>query len=43
MTHHADLSEWIGGRFDVEAFNPAAVRFDKPRVQWRRAFREAGD
>ncbi len=40
---HADLSEWVGGSFDAEAFNPAAVRFDNPRVRWRRAFREAAD
>ncbi len=35
---HADMVAWLGGPFDPEAFDPAAVRFDNPRRRWRTAF-----
>ncbi len=37
---HADLLEWIGGSFDPEAFDPAAVEFDDPKERWQIAFGE---
>ena len=30
--------EWLGGRYDSEAFNPKEVRFDNPKKRWRIAF-----
>jgi hypothetical protein len=32
------MAAWLGGPFDPEAFDPAAVRFDNPRRRWRKAF-----
>jgi hypothetical protein len=29
---------WAGGRFDPEAFDPAAVKFDDPKKRWKKAF-----
>ena len=31
---------WVGGQFDPEAFDPAAVKFDNPRKRWDLAFRQ---
>lgn len=30
--------EWLGGRIDPAAFDPAAVRFDNPARRWKIAF-----
>lgn len=35
---HEHFLEWIGGRFDPEAFDPEKVKFDNPKTRWRRAF-----
>ncbi len=35
---HESMLEWVGGAFDPEAFNPAAVKFDDPKGRWRKAF-----
>ena len=35
---HADMLDWVGGRFDSKAFEPSAVRFDNPRKRWKIAF-----
>jgi hypothetical protein len=37
---HRAMVEWSGGRFDADAFNPAAVGFDDPQERWKRAFEE---
>ena len=36
----AELLEWLGGPFEAEAFDPAAVRFEDPEQRWREAFGE---
>lgn len=36
---HETLLEWVGGAFDPNAFDPAAVTFDSPKRRWTRAFR----
>ncbi len=28
---HAELLEWVGGRYDAEEFDPAEVVFDDPK------------
>ncbi|MGI8496488.1 MAG: plasmid pRiA4b ORF-3 family protein [Gemmatimonadaceae bacterium] len=35
---HDEYLEWVGGSYDVEAFDPTTVRFDDPRERWRVAF-----
>lgn len=30
--------QWLGGRYDPEAFDPKKVRFDDPKKRWKRAF-----
>lgn len=35
---HETLLEWVGGAFDPNAFDPAAVTFDNPKRRWTRAF-----
>lgn len=35
---HEDTLTWVGGSFDPEGFDKAAVRFDDPDERWRRAF-----
>jgi len=37
---HAELLEWVGGRYDPDGFNAAQVVFDDPRQRWQRAFEE---
>lgn len=32
--------DWVGRAFDANAFDPAAVRFDDPKVRWKLAFEE---
>ena len=32
------LLEWVGGRFDAEEFDAAAVKFDHPGKRWKQAF-----
>jgi hypothetical protein len=38
---HADMLEWLGGKFDPEAFDPTKVTFADPQKRWEVAF--AGD
>jgi hypothetical protein len=35
---YAETMEWLGGRFDAEAFTPERVKFANPARRWRRAF-----
>jgi hypothetical protein len=35
---HESTRRWAGGRFDPEAFDPAAVKFDDPKKRWKKAF-----
>jgi len=35
---YKEMLAWVGGAFDPNAFDPAAVRFDDPRRRWRHAF-----
>ena len=37
---HDTLLTWVGGSFDPEEFDPAAVRFDDPQERWKLAFLE---
>jgi hypothetical protein len=40
---HQDRSEtltWVGGKFDVNKFDPRAVVFDDPQKRWKAAFSE---
>ena len=37
---HDEYLVWVGGQFDPEAFDPAAVKFDNPRKRWDLAFRQ---
>lgn len=37
---HEDLSEWIGGSFDPDAFDPKTVVFANPEARWKIAFEE---
>jgi hypothetical protein len=34
---HASMLEWVGGSFDPEEFDVAAVTFDNPVERWRTA------
>jgi hypothetical protein len=31
---------WVGGHYDPDDFDPAAVVFDDPRERWKVAFAE---
>jgi Plasmid pRiA4b ORF-3-like protein len=33
-----EMLEWVDGRFDANTFAPERVRFDNPKVRWRKAF-----
>lgn len=35
---YAELTEWLGGPFDANAFSPTEVEFDDPDERWQRAF-----
>lgn len=35
---HDETLEWVGGQFDANAFAPERVRFDNPKMRWRKAF-----
>jgi hypothetical protein len=35
---HQSYLTWVGGAFDPEDFDPAAVRFDDPQKRWRIVF-----
>ena len=35
---HESTLQWLGGRFDPEAFDARKVRFDNPKKRWRIAF-----
>ena len=35
---HAELTEWIGGAWTADAFEPRRVKFDDPQKRWARAF-----
>jgi hypothetical protein len=35
---HADMIAWLGGPFDPDVFDPAAVRFVDPNQRWRELF-----
>ncbi len=37
---HEELSDWIGGSFDPEAFQADQIIFDDPQERWRLAFGE---
>jgi len=37
-TEHSEMAEWVGGRFDPDAFDPNAVVFDDPQEWWDEAF-----
>jgi Plasmid pRiA4b ORF-3-like protein len=40
---YASTMEWLGGRFDPEAFTPSKVCFENPTKRWRIAFTERSD
>jgi len=33
---HAELIDWLGGKYDPEKFDAAAVKFANPKVRWKR-------
>jgi len=33
-----ELLEWVGGKYDPEKFDPKKVKFDNPKIRWRKAF-----
>jgi len=33
------MSEWVGGSFDAETFDPKSVVFEDPDERWNFAFR----
>ena len=35
---HESILEWVGGKFDSEAFDPKKVHFDNPKTRWEIAF-----
>jgi hypothetical protein len=35
---HKSMMEWVGGKYDPEAFDPKNVRFDNPKKRWKIAF-----
>lgn len=35
---HGAMLQWVGGGFDSERFDPAAVKFDDPKQRWKHAF-----
>lgn len=35
---HEAMVRWAGKDFDAKAFNPAAVKFDDPKMRWKKAF-----
>lgn len=35
---HEELLQWVGGAYDPTVFDAKKVRFDDPKVRWRRAF-----
>ncbi len=35
---HESMMEWIGGKYDPDAFEPKKVRFDNPGKRWKIAF-----
>ena len=35
---HRAMSEWVGGSFDPNVFDPRQVTFDDPLVRWNNAF-----
>jgi hypothetical protein len=35
---YQSTKEWLGGKFDPEAFEPGKVRFDNPKKRWQYAF-----
>ncbi len=35
---HKNMLQWLGGEFDPERFDSAAVKFDDPKKRWKRAF-----
>ena len=35
---HESMLEWVGGKFDPEAFDPKKVHFDNPETRWDLAF-----
>lgn len=37
---HEEMAEWLGAPFDSEAFDPDKVRFDDPKLRWKRAFQK---
>jgi hypothetical protein len=37
---HESTLQWVGGTFDPDAFDPAAVKFDDPRKRWKKAFEQ---
>ena len=35
---HDNLTEWVGGKFDPETFDPQKIKFDDPKKRFKRAF-----
>lgn len=35
---HEAMLQWLGGAYDPRAFSASDVKFDDPKVRWRRAF-----
>jgi hypothetical protein len=33
-----ELLEWVGGQYDQEKFDPKKIKFDNPKIRWRKAF-----
>jgi Plasmid pRiA4b ORF-3-like protein len=33
-----ELLTWVGGKYDPADFDPKKVKFDNPKIRWRRAF-----
>jgi len=37
---HEELLDWVGGRFDPEAFDPKSIDFEDPQERWELTFRQ---
>jgi len=35
---HKKLLRWVGGKYEPEKFDPKKVKFDNPKIRWRKAF-----
>jgi hypothetical protein len=35
---HEEMLEWLGGKYDPQAFSAGKVKFDNPAKRWKAAF-----